>query len=296
MIRTIRVIWIVLPLGLLASCYSLRYGGAPQPSFDVDKDLEQLAKQFEQADAITGFYRNPSTEGRDKFISGRLVMMNIRYIQFIRQLTSEKQLFDSATEMLKLALSLAGTAVDSAATKTVLSAIVAGLTGSKATIEKNYYYEKTIPALIAAMNAERKKALVSILTGVRGSLDDYPFPQAVTDLHSYYHAGTFAGAIQAIQTDAAIKEQSKDQVIATLSPVTEEHVLTKESLTRAIGKLGPNDLEKAKTALRLIDPNFAPANTLDDVKLQLQSYVRGARTAARIGEVAKAFKDAGINL
>jgi hypothetical protein len=281
---------------LLAGCTSIRHGGAPEPSFDVDRDLEQLAKQFGEGDTITAFYANPSVQTRNRFVAGRLTMMNIRYIQFIRQETSEKQLLDSAASVLVMGLSLAGAAVSGAGTKTLLAAIAAGVTGSKEIVDKNYYFEKTIPALVTQMNAERKKALVPILTGTAQSLDEYPFAQAVTDLHNYYFAGTFTGAIQAIQADAGVKERQQDEILARLAPVSIEDVTTKQSLTRAIGGLSAADLPKIQAVVRALDPSATPATTIDAARSQLQAYVRAARTPARIADVARAFRDAGIPL
>jgi hypothetical protein len=296
------VITAIVIASLAGGCSTAWYGGAPEPSFDVNKDLERLADQFEPADSITEFYKAPPSEAlslRNKFITGRVTMMNIRYIQFVRKLTSERQLLDSAAAMLTLGLNLAGTTAGSAGTKTILAAIAAGITGSKEVIDKNYFFEKTIPALVAQMNAERKKALVPLLAGSRVSLDEYPFTQAVTDLHNYYNAGTFVGAIQAIQADAGVKEQKQDEVIATLTPLTIEVIASKEALTKAIKALTPStpsDLDKIKAAIKNLDNKVIPADDPDKALEQLQSYVRGARTSSRIAEVAKAFKAAGISV
>lgn len=290
----IRLIFSVLLFEILSGCATVRYGGAPEPSFNVEKDLEQLESQFLPADSITEFYKNPTKENRNRFISGRLTLMNIRYIQFIRKLSSERQLVDSATEMLVLGLNIAGASFSDAVTKTVLAGLAAGTTGSKQIIDKNYYFEKTVPALVGQMNAERKKALVPILTGVRSTLEEYPFAQAVTALYNYYNAGTFSGAIQAIQAEAGAKERNQDNIIATLQPVSRENVIQKQALTQAIGNLNESDLDKVKKALRSLDPSVKLADNIAAAKEQLQGYVRGARTPARIAEVAKAFKDAGI--
>lgn len=280
--------------GLLVGCSTVRYGGAPEPSFDADQDIEQLAKIFQPGDSISQFYANPTVDGRNKFITGRLTLMNIRYIQFIRQLTTDRQLLDTAGAMLTLGMNIAGAAVGAASTKTILAALSAGVTGTKEVIDKNYYFDKTIPALVGQMNAERKKALIPILAGLKAGLDDYPFAQAVTDLHNYYFAGTFAGAIQAIQADAAEKEQRQDQIIATLTPLSVEQVADKAALTRAIAPLGAADLPKIQKAIQILDPKTTPPSDLDQAKGQLQSYVRGARTPSRIVEVANAFKSASI--
>jgi hypothetical protein len=280
----------------LGGCATIFHGGAPEPSFDVDADLAELAKVFGERDKIVEFYAAPSREARDKFIVGRLTMMNIRYIQFVRSITADKQLLDSAAQMLVLGLSLAGASVSGAATKTVLAAIAAGVTGSKEIIDKNYFYEKTVPALVAQMNAERKKALVPILTGMSNNLDLYRFDQAVTDLHNYYFAGTFTGALQAIQADAATKEQRQDQIIARLQPLSEVDIVTKASLTHAIGRLQATDLPKVQRAIKNLDPNVTPATEIEGAKAQLQGYVRGARTPEEIDKVKAAFTSAGVTV
>lgn len=280
----------------------MRYGGAPEPSFNVKNDLRELAEHFESSTPITKFYSNPSKEARNEFIVGRLTLMNLRYLQFIRKLTSERQLLDSATGITLLGLGLAGSAVPYAQTKTILAAIAAGVAGSKEVIDKNYYFEKTIPALVAQMNAERKKALVPILTGIRSNLDEYPFAQAVTDLHNYYHAGTFAGAIQGIQAEAATTEKHQDEIIATLKPLTKEQRKRKELLTKALGELDKksdaekkNYLDKIKAAIRLLDPKVTPADTFPAALAQLQGFVRRTHGDPTLVEkVAKAFEDSGI--
>jgi len=293
------LIWVLVltTTNILAGCATIRYGGAPEPSFDVDKDLEQLAKQFEPGEAISEFYKAPSVAARNKFITGRVTMMNIRYIQFIRGLTTDKQLLDTATAMLTLGLNIAGASIPAASTKTVLAAIAAGVGGSKEVVDKNYYFDKTIPALVSQMNAERKKALIPLLIGAKTtSLDDYGFEQAVTDLNDYFLAGTFTGAIQGIQVDSAAKAQRQDDIIATLTPLTAEHVANKQALTKAIATLGAQDLQKIKQAITTLDRTVTPSDDLNTAKEQLQSYVRGARTPTRIEEVSKAFKEANINV
>lgn len=290
-----KVSTLLLLAALLGGCATLRQGGAPEPSFNVDSDLEELASHFGEKDTIKKFYEAPSPTARNEFITGRLTMMNIRYIQFIRQTTMDKQLLDSAAQMLTLGLSLAGASVSSGATKTVLAAIAAGVTGSKEIIDKNYYFEKTIPAIVAQMNAERKKALIPLLTGMtHSSLDDYQFAQAVTDLHNYYFAGTFTGAIEAMQADAATKEKEQDKIIARLTPLSAVDIGTKQSLTRELGRLTAADLSKIQAAIRTLDPSVTPAATFVEAQAQLQGYVRGARTPADIVRVSNGFTSAGL--
>ena len=277
-------------------CHSLQNAGAPAPSFDVDKDLAALAKQFGNATSIDQYYQNPTVTNRNKFIDDRLVLMNIRYIQFVRKSTVDKQVLDSASEILVLSLNLAGTAATGVAAKTILAAISAGVTGSKVAIDKNFYYEKTIPALITQMNAQRKVALLPILNGRKESLEDYPFEQAVTDLDTYYFAGTYLGAIQSIQTDAGVKDASAQAKLDQLTVLPAADIVTKTTLTKTIGQLTNADLDKVKAALATLDPSAPVPTDLASAKDQLQAAVRGARTSADIAKVAAAFTKAGITL
>jgi hypothetical protein len=279
-------------LSLLQGCATARRGGAPDPSFDVDNDLKQLEEKYSQADAIKAYYQTPSAAKRDEFVVGRLTLMNIRYIQFVRSLTAERALLDSATQMLTLGLSLAGASVGAAGTKTLLAAIAAGVTGSREIIDKNYFYEKTVPALVAQMNAERKMVLVRILQGRGKSLDDYPFEQAVTDLHEYYQAGTFTGALIAIQAEAGAKERAQDRELIRIRPIAREHVVRKRALTDAIGALKPADLPKVQAALRALDKQ--PAESFEAALAQLSDAVFEAIDPAQITRATEAFKGAGI--
>lgn len=295
-----RMNWLVLLLLLTttAGCQTLHSGGAPKPSFNVDDDLKELAKEYGEPVSISKFYEAPTKAGRDKFITGRLVMMNIRYIQFIRDSTSERQLLDSAVDILAISLNLAGAAVSSAGTKTVLAAIAAGVTGSKAVIDKNFYYEKTVPALIAAMNAQRKKVFVEILTGTTKPLEVYPFPQAVTDLHNYYLAGTYLGAIQAIQSDSGLKEAQQDTKLDKVrgrlsSPLSPEMEELKGSLSDAVDNLQESDLDKAKVALTQLGVTDAPAD-LGTAQDKLKKEVRATNEDSQVARVAKAFREAKI--
>ncbi|HZZ42739.1 MAG TPA: hypothetical protein VFE58_07360 [Tepidisphaeraceae bacterium] len=303
MAACIRLFIVSLLAIILTGCSTAEFGGAPPPSFDVDKDLAQLSKQFDEPNAIPSFYANPSVDARNKFIGGRLTLMNIRYIQFIRHVTNDRQALESATDILVIGLNVAGAATGGATEKTVLSAISAGILGSKAVIEKEYFYEKTMPALIAAMNAQRKAALVPILQGSKtNSLQDYPFEQAVSDLNDYYLAGTLLGAVQAIEADAGKKETDQNAALEDirLSPAYEATTeQLRRQLTVAIGKLAAADLAKAQTAvaaLASVPTVFpTPPADIDAAKLQLQAKVRNARKKSDADAIAQAFTAAGIS-
>src|SRR5207244_12599965 len=108
---------------------------------------------------------------------------------------------------------LATTVSAGAAAKAALGASSTGLGATRTSIDKNFFYEKTVPALITARNAQWKVALVPILEGTKRDIEGYPMALALSNLAEYYFAGMFTGALQAIEKDAGVKEAAADKRI-----------------------------------------------------------------------------------
>jgi hypothetical protein len=158
---------------------------------------------------------NPSDTkaARNEFITGRLTLINLQYIKFIRQFAVSKSQMESAFDVLITGVGLATAVTGGEAAKAALGAASAGLGATRTSIDKNFFYEKTVPVLITAMNAQRKVVLLPILDGIKQDINTYPLAQALTDLSEYYFAGTFIGALQAVQKDAGAKEEAADKKI-----------------------------------------------------------------------------------
>ena len=195
--------------------------GFPRQSYDEKKQIKQLENIFNRTNLILEYYATNATETvrrdvRDKLIDGRLALINLNYNQFIARFSVTRESLDFGTEVTQLGLSLATTAVGGAETKTILGAISSGVTGSKLAIDKNFFFEKTVPVLITSMNAQRKMALAPILIGMKKNTDDYPLTQALSDIDAYYFAGTFIGALQAMQADAGAKEAQAEKNLQSI--------------------------------------------------------------------------------
>lgn len=307
-----RMLFIFLAL-LISSCSTIRIGGSPEPSFDIDSDLSQLSKEFESSTNITNYYKTASVDrvdARNRFVSGRLVQIDLQYLKFIRTLTADKQQLDAATDIATLSINLAGTLVGGARAKTNLAAAAAGIGGAKTTIDKDFYYEKSIEALVATMNARRKEMIIPILAGIGSTIDQYPFERALTDLQQYYLAGTLNGAVQFINVQAAESETKSDKKINILYKLpipTEVQIDGIAQLTDAIGSSGLT-VDEAKNALKALGVTEAGLpSSLDDtdagpgLKGLLKRQVLQAmhtpdddgRTTA-IKRLTDVFKQAGI--
>ncbi len=270
---------LLAPALALGGCSTFTQPGAPDQSFKIDKDIQDLEEAFKKKGiTITSFYDMPKNERtpnkRNEFISQRLTLINIQYIKFIRRFAVEKAQLDTAADMLIVGVNLAGTLVGAASTKGILAAISGGTSATRTSINKNFFHEKTVPVLVTAMNAERKQALIPIMEGLKKSLDDYPFARALSDLHIYYQAGTFIGALQAIQKDAGAKEEEADAILfpkITKEAVTEEAFQERADLRQAIHAL---DADAAKALITRIETEFP--STIDFIARQYPDDVRDA--------------------
>lgn len=297
---TTMISMIVYLLISLSGCTTVMNGGAPPPSFDIENDLRILEAKFGDAVTIENVYKDGATkEKRNRMIAGRLVMINLRYLQFIKNLNAEKQFIDTASDITILSLNLAGTAFTPTNTKTILSAISAVISGSKLSIDKHYYYEKTMPALIASMNAQRKLVLVSILEGIGKSLELYSVEQAVTDLDSYYHAGTLIGAINAIQVIANEKEKESSEKIEEITRARIYTLLPDKTRLQLKGIndaiKGLTDFAKAQEVLNELGPDSIKPKDISEAIKQLKMIVRQNRfDEAKVQTMYDVFKKTGI--
>jgi hypothetical protein len=248
--RLAGVMFLVL---MFAGCATVRNGGAPEPAFNYEKDLQDLETLFAPAASIAKIGANPTDAERNSFMDGRIALYNIRYIRFVRDLGVDKQHLDVATDILILGLSLAGASTGALRSKTNLATAAAAVTGSKIAIDKHFYFDKTIQALVSTMNAQRKTILVRMTNGRSKTVDEYPLTRVLDDLSDYELGGTLIGAIGILQADAADKEKKADEALRTLEIPTEVEIAEKRKLARALTSLKantPGNLESINKILK----------------------------------------------
>ena len=85
-------------------------------------------------------------------------------------------------DTLGVVIGAAGAAVTGSDGSRVLSALSGGISGTGTAINKNLYYERTLPALLALMDAKRDEIRAEILAGMTLDQIAYPLGRALTDL------------------------------------------------------------------------------------------------------------------
>jgi hypothetical protein len=214
-VRLLRPLAVPLLVAALGACANMTNAYAPKSSFSIAADIADFHDKFGTAASLKDYYAHlPETkEGRNEFIAARLTLYNLEYLQFISQFQLTRAQLDSAFDITTIGVNLATSLVGNAATKSILGAVAAGLGQSRTSLEKNFYNTETTSALISAMNAQRKVALVPIVTGMNNDPSQYPLSSAIVDLEAYQQAGTIQGALQAIQADAGVKDAAAQSKI-----------------------------------------------------------------------------------
>ena len=214
------VILALILIAPLSACASFRNVAGPAPAFDVDTDIAAFNAHYASATSVSEYYKTPETRlKRDEFVVGRLTLYNLQYIKFIQGFAINRAQAQSAFDITNLTLGVANSLVGGQADHAALTAATSLLTGSRLAIDKNFFAEQTVPALVTQMNASRQAALVPILRGLKEDETGYPLSEALVDLQKYYEAGTIQGALMDVQVAAGVKKAAADRQIEQLRSV-----------------------------------------------------------------------------
>jgi hypothetical protein len=100
---------------------------------------------------------------RNNTVTARIFSIDANFHQFVRDLTTQQNLSAVGVDWAAIGLASPGAVVGSAQTKAILAAISAGILGAKASVDKDVFYNKTIPALITLNgSAEENRARANL--------------------------------------------------------------------------------------------------------------------------------------
>src|SRR5664279_726133 len=149
---------------------------------------------------------------RNKMVYGVLAEIDYVYHNYEMSLFMNEGSFKVATDVLQLGLGMASTITNGERSKTVLSAVLTGVTGTSLSIDKNFFRQQTVQSLISSMQAGRDQTKAIIIRHLIEPATSYPFQAPRSDLAAYFFAGTLPGALQQLNQTAAAK--ANDQRIA----------------------------------------------------------------------------------
>jgi hypothetical protein len=285
---TARTLLAAMLLAALAAsgCSSLR--GVParyQPTAAIVESIRLTPADLAELQAAT------DEAERNRLQNKAVAVIDLNYHQFVRELVGDRQDMSAAAAGVALGAATAGAFVDSVAAKTNYALLAATAIGAFGIVDRNYYYEKTVPALVAAMGAARANMLLRIRTSQRDPIDVYNGVAALADLEDYFTAGSILAAISEITTRADGDKQAALDQVRVLEVPTDADIALRRGLSRAILAIDEQTLPKGKAALATLKQ--AETRTVKETRLALLRMMRPP-TTERLKAVQDALTSAGL--
>ena len=138
----------------------------------------------------------------------------IAFGDFEQRLWSDTNVISTGGDLLVLALAGLGATTGSAATASALAAASAGVVGAQATVSKDLYYQRTLPALLAQMEANRDTIKLSLINGLKEADEKYSLFQADLDLEALQRASGISAAVTNITQQASTNQMAAQAKLA----------------------------------------------------------------------------------
>lgn len=284
-----RMVLLLLLLSFLCGCTEAIQGG---PKSTMDK----IANKDSLTEAGLKLDNSKSKEDRNEVINQRLIIIDNAYAKYITDLGIEKKQSDMLTGLGGIMLGIAGTLTDSVAAKTNYAATGTLLAGGAALADKTVYFEQTIRALVAAMDASRSQVRLDIYRSMEKDTTEYTSSAAYYDLVRYERAGTLLSAIAFVQSTSKNSQEKADEEIREIVKLTVDQRQEKTCSSRSLFASNPlrnhaNLIAAAKTLQVELDTN----ELADDEKIaaKLRQLNRDANST-QVADIFNALKSNGL--
>jgi hypothetical protein len=206
--------------GLLAlsACDSIQ--GYPQDPENSSAVIASLSSYFDPSwDEKYDLSADPNQRRsyRDVIVLSHMRAYDIEFDNFERGLYGQGNSIAVAGSLATITMGAVGGVAGAAVTKAALNSASSAVTGAEGAISKELYYQRTLPALITQMEANRTMVKASILKGIKQIDADYPLVQAYVDLESLKNAGGVPLAIANAAKDASDNKAQADDILSNIT-------------------------------------------------------------------------------
>jgi hypothetical protein len=296
----------------LASCASIN--GSPDPIISRAEQVG-LLKPYRMDQAVIAFRSNDAAQrmGMSRFDYRNFVVglylnaVDAQYRAFRTALRRQRGIGNVGFDAVLLGLTGFGQFATEAAGHRLAAAATA-LTGLRGSIDKQIYFDQTLPALLASMDAERDRVKARILTNLKRDANQYPLDLAFTDIGAYETSATLDRAIDRITASAnADRNEAAVEVAkaAIQSCDTDEDLFDPRSrivtglLEVAKGSDAVAQLTKiaARTNSKAVDANGQPL-AVNDIVHNIRASILGSycSVAALNGLIGEINTDLGAQI
>ncbi len=146
---------------------------------------------------------------RNKMVYSIAAEIDYAFYDYEIKLYLNQGKFHVGADFLQLGLAAGSTVSIGARGKTILGALLTGVTGMNLSIDKNFFGQQTVQAIANSMEANRDQIKTTILKQLTTQdVTAYPFADARADLIKYFFAGTLSGGLQKLGQTAATDAQA----------------------------------------------------------------------------------------
>jgi hypothetical protein len=202
---------------LLDGCAAI--AGYPSDPENTHAVLNDLKSYFDpQADkdyaALTDAAQR--RQKRDLIVVSRIRAYDIEFARYEKSLWGSGNSVTLGGDLVALALGGLATTAASTSAKTAYSAASVGVVGANAAITRDLYFQRTLPALLAQMDANRSKVKLRLFSGIKQSDSDYSLPLAELDLNALKEAGSMPAAVGNLTQQATNDKQAAQAKVDAL--------------------------------------------------------------------------------
>jgi hypothetical protein len=279
-------LWICSVIGIfsLYGCAAIQqYPADPE---DTGQTLNNLKPYFDgskekEYDVLTD--DSSRTIKRNEIVSNMMKGYDIEFFAFEKQLTGFSNSVSVGADLIGLTLGGLTATAGGAGAKAAFGAASVGVLGANTTINKDLFYQKTLPALMAQMEANRAQKELPIDKGLAQPDSKYSLTTAYRDLQAYKAAGSLQNAITSItQSAGSAKQTAENDITFVRSSETFAELSDTEKIQAAYKKLSDSQV---LNLTKLMQSNLAtrPAGIQSLVKGldPTNSRLSGNVTAAR---------------
>lgn len=219
---------------------------------------------------------------RNKMVYSIAAEIDYAFYTYETNLFVNEGKFHVGADFLQLGLAGASTISNGARGKTILSALLSGVTGMNLSIDKNFFRQQTVQAIASSMEANRDRIKAVILQQLKQDTATYPFTAARADLIHYFFAGTLSAGLQQLGQDAATNAQAQkaDLTGVQLTNVSAAEAKSATDVNAAVAKAfnsnNANDLSNVIKWLKAMGVTIADNAPKDQVEAAYRQL--GAKT------------------
>lgn len=199
-------------LFILAATLSGCVGSFTEPErlYPVETEVAAV-RAFNDADLWTKYAAASDKESfRNEIITSRMYAIDLEYTKYEAALTHEGQGVDFGTKLTTLGLTAASGVIPAGQTSQALANAATAVTGLDSAYNDKVLRNQLIQNTQAAMRIARHDQAAIIFANMQCPVKLYPLGRALTDLETYYRAGTFSsGVLKLSQTVLKAESEAK---------------------------------------------------------------------------------------